>query len=150
MPKVFTSKSQKIGKIGEDIVSRFIERNGFDVVSENMTFKYGEIDILAIDKEKRIHFIEVKSVRRDLSYTCNTEEGYRAEENMDKKKIERLKRTILNQMSFKDSVLYKVLMDRVGDLYKENDIVWQFDLVVVYLDIHNKKAKIKPFWNLII
>ncbi len=149
MPKVFTSKTQKIGKIGESIAIKYLKQKGLDVLSENLTFKYGEIDILAIDNKNKVHFIEVKSSRKDLGYTCNIN-TYRPEENMDKKKIDRLKRTILNQMSFKDSVLYKILKGRVGDLYENRDISWQFDLITVLIDVKNKKAKISTIWDLII
>lgn len=150
MPRVFTSKSQRIGKIGEEIAVKFLTKGGFVILSQNMTFKYGEIDILAIDSENVVHFIEVKSVRRELGYTCNQKKYYRPEENLNKTKSERLKKTILSQLSFRDSVLYRVLVNNQDRFSPDAEIIWQFDLIVVYIDFVSKKAKIEPIWNIIL
>ena len=61
MPKVFTSKTQKTGEIGENIAVRFLVKRGFTVVDRNYTKKWGEIDIVA-EKADKIYFIEVKSM----------------------------------------------------------------------------------------
>ena len=50
--KNFTSKSQKIGKIGEDIAAKFLMKHGFSVLDRNYTKKWGEIDIIAQKEEK--------------------------------------------------------------------------------------------------
>ena len=54
--KKFTSKSQKIGQIGENVASKYLVKHGFSIVERNYTKKWGEIDIVA-RKEKRIHLI---------------------------------------------------------------------------------------------
>ena len=60
------SNSQYIGKLGEDIASRYLLNRGFDVLCRNYRKKYGEIDIIGIDSssnqhEKVLAFIEVKT-----------------------------------------------------------------------------------------
>ena len=47
MPKVFTSKSQNIGEIGEELAALFHMKQGFTILERNYTQKWGEIDIIA-------------------------------------------------------------------------------------------------------
>ena len=59
--KRFTSKTQKIGEIGEKIAEMFLVKHGFTIIDRNFTHKLGEIDIIA-QKERKIYFFEVKSI----------------------------------------------------------------------------------------
>jgi len=133
MPKVFTSETQKIGEIGENIACKFLVKQGFLVLDRNYTKKWGEIDIVA-EKQNKLYFIEVKSVSRDLNVSHGTD-MWRAEDNMHPWKIKRMSRTIQTYL------LSKKIPDE-----KE----WQVDLLVVYLDIKNKKAKIKKIQDLVL
>jgi putative endonuclease len=135
MPKIFTSETQKIGEIGENIAVRFLVKQSFIIKDRNYTKKWGEIDIIA-EKRNKLHFVEVKSVSRDLTnISCNTLDQYRPEDNMHPWKIKRLARTIQTYL----------LSKKVPD-NKE----WQVDLLTVYLDINNKKAKVKVVEDLIL
>ena len=58
--KKFTSDSQKIGQLGEDVACKFLMKHNFLVLERNYTKKWGEIDIIA-KKNSKIHFIEVKT-----------------------------------------------------------------------------------------
>jgi putative endonuclease len=128
MPKVFTSQKQKIGEIGENIACRFLVKHGFSVLDRNYTKKWGEIDIVA-EKGGRLHFIEVKSVKRDLSIVSRgTLDEYKPEDNMHPWKLKRLSRTIQTYLVSK-----KVPEEKE----------WQVDLAVVFLDLKDKKAKVK-------
>ncbi len=130
MPKVFTSKSQQIGEIGENVAVKFLVKLGFSVIERNYTKKWGEIDIVT-KKDNRVHFIEVKSVQRDMSVFPFIGRGindYRAEDNMHPWKLKRLSRTIQTYL-----ISRKI----------PEDMEWQLDLLIVYLDLKNKKAKIK-------
>ena len=56
-----------IGKYGEEIATKFLEQNGFEIIERNKHFsKFCEIDIIAKLKDKVI-FIEVKT-RRNNNY----------------------------------------------------------------------------------
>lgn len=130
MPKVFTSKSQQIGEIGENVAVKFLVKLGFTIIERNYTKKWGEIDIVT-EKDEKIHFIEVKSVQRDMSVFPFIGQGsndYRAEDNMHPWKLKRLSRTIQTYL-----ISRKI----------PEDMEWQLDLLVVYLDLKNKKAKVK-------
>ena len=135
MPKVFTSKTQKTGEIGENIAVKFLMKHGFSILERNYTKKWGELDIVA-EKDKRIYFVEVKSVSRNnlTGVTRETLDAYRPEDNMHPWKLKRLSRAIQTY------ILSRKLDDRE----------WQLDLLVVFLDIENKKAKIKVVSNIIL
>ena len=60
------TEKQKIGQIGEDCACRYLVERGFKIIERNYLKKWGEIDIIA-KKKKKIHFVEVKAVSRDLS-----------------------------------------------------------------------------------
>ena len=131
MPKIFTSETQKIGELGENIATKFLMKHGFLILDRNYTKKWGEIDIIA-EKNNKLYFVEVKSISH-LPVEIFTKgdkpnDDYRPEENMHPWKMKRLSRTIQTYL------LSKNIPDE-----KE----WQVDLFIVFLDIKNRKAKIK-------
>ena len=135
MPKIFTSETQKTGEIGENVAVKFLMKHNFSILDRNYTKKWGEIDIVA-EKDKKIYFIEVKSVSIfDLdNVSQETLDQYNPEDNMHPWKLKRLSRVIQTY------ILQKNLDDRE----------WQVDLLVVFLDIKNKKAKIKVVKDIIL
>lgn len=137
MPKVFTSKTQKIGEIGENIACNFLMKHGFSIKEQNYTKKWGEIDIVA-EKEEKLYFIEVKSVSRenlaDVIHETSKDE-YRPEENMHPWKLKRISKTIQTYLISKN----------VSD-----ETEWQVDLLIVYMDFINKKAKIKVVKDIVL
>ena len=125
-PKEPTEK-QKIGRIGEDYACEFLKSIGFSVIERNYLKKWGEIDIVT-KKDKKIHFIEVKSVSRDLTNDVihETNDNYRPEDNMHPWKLKRLSRAVQSYLLEKD----------ISD-----DMDWQFDVVTVYIDINKGQKK---------
>ncbi len=127
MPKIFTSETQKIGEIGENVAVKFLVKHGFTVLDRNYTKKWGEIDIVA-EKDKKIYFVEVKSVNRE------TPGDYRPEDNMHPKKLQRLARVIQTYLLSK----------------KWDEREWQVDLLVVSLNLKDRNAKIKVVSDIIL
>lgn len=136
MPKIFTSETQKIGEIGENIAAKFLVKHNFKILDRNYTKKWGEIDIIA-EKENKLHFVEVKSVSRETlnKVTRETLDQYHPEDNMHPWKLKRLARTIQTYL-----LSQKVLEEKE----------WQLDLLVVFMNIANKKAKIKVVQDIIL
>lgn len=57
---------RKLGKLGEEIASDFLIKNGVKIIERNYNTKYGEIDLIALENETII-FIEVK-LRKNKKY----------------------------------------------------------------------------------
>jgi len=137
--KNFTSNSQKIGELGEGVACKFLIKHGFSILERNYTKKWGEIDIIAQKNDKR-YFIEVKSKSvSNLDYVYPQKEvlengAGRPEENMHPMKMRRLRRVVETYLISK----------RLGY------VDWQFDLLVVYLDLDNRKARVKVVDNIIL
>lgn len=137
--KNFTSNSQKIGELGEDIACKFLTKHGYSVLERNYTKKWGEIDIIA-EKNDTLYFIEVKSKSvSNLDFVSHLFDGKanetgRPEDNMHPWKLKRLSRTIQTYLIHK----------RIGNTS------WQFDLLVVYLDIDQRKARVRKVENIIL
>ncbi len=126
------TEKQKIGKIGEDCACEYLEKNGYKVLDRNYSRKWGELDIVA-KKDKKIHFVEVKSVSRVISdsrdnfISSQINDNYRPEDNMHPWKLKRLGRAIQSYLLEKD----------ISD-----DIDWQFDMVTVYIDMSHKRHEV--------
>lgn len=148
----FTSKSQKIGELGEDVACKYLEKQGFIILERNYTKKWGEIDIIA-RKDEKLYFIEVKAVSRNMQansdVASSTIDGlvdrrvksggefidkFRPEENMHSRKLKRLSRTVGTYL----------IHNRIGNT------PWQFDLLVVYLDMQKRLARVKVVDNVIL
>lgn len=131
MPKVFTSKTQEIGELGENIACKFLMKHGFLIIERNYTKKWGEIDIIA-EKNNKLYFVEVKSVTK--AFVSYETDNYRPEDNMHPWKLKRLKRTVQTYLLTK----------------KGENKDWQFDFLVIYLNLEDKKAKIKRIEDIIL
>jgi putative endonuclease len=130
--KNFTSSSQKIGELGEDIACKFLMKHGFSILERNYTKKWGEIDIIA-QKEDKYYFIEVKS-KSVKTLDGVTHETNRPEDNMHYWKLKRLSRTVQTYL----------IHNRIGNT------PWQFDLLVVYMDLLKRTARVRVVENVIL
>lgn len=136
--KKFTSNSQKIGELGEEIACKYLTRHGFNIFERNYTRKWGEIDIIA-KKEESLFFIEVKARQVETGFFEENIEFFknnevRPEDNMHPWKMKRLRRVVETYLISK----------RLGN------INWQFDLLLVYLDINSRKARVRVVNNIIL
>lgn len=50
----------KLGRIGEDIAVKYLKRKGFKILDRNFKKHYGELDIVALEKDTLV-FVEVKT-----------------------------------------------------------------------------------------
>lgn len=136
--KKFSSPSQRIGELGEDIAVRYLLNKGFEIVERNYTKKWGEIDVVA-QLSGVLHFVEVKSTYLESIQSVSREkngvlgnQGVNPIEHVDFRKRERLSRTIETYLMGK----------RV--------LEWQFDVICVYLDENSKQAKVEVFKDIIL
>ena len=76
-----------IGKIGENNAAKYLEKNSYEIINKNYYCKFGEIDIVAVDKKtNELVFIEVKT-RRTFSYGMPID-------SINNKKIKHLRNSI--------------------------------------------------------
>lgn len=59
------SEQSELGKIGEELAAKFLEKKGYEIHVRNWRFKKGELDIVA-EKNNTMVFVEVKT--RKSSY----------------------------------------------------------------------------------
>jgi len=118
------SDDTHVGKIGEQIATRFLLGKGYEILASNYRKNHGEIDFIAKDLDI-IVFVEVKTISH-IKIDDVTRETYRPEFNVDKRKIELISRT---------AQLYMI----------ENSLKcdWRIDLVAVELQKNQNRAKVR-------
>ncbi len=120
--KLFTSKTQKIGQIGENIACKYLQNKGFTILERNFTLKCGEIDIIA-NKGEELRFIEVKTTQ----YT-GRHSFFRPEDNVHQRKLRKIARACLIYADMK----------KLGD-----QIPWQIDILAIEYNEVMKQAYIR-------
>lgn len=53
-------KRSEVGKFGEEEAVRFLKKKRYDIIARNWRNKFGEIDIIALDRETVV-FVEVRT-----------------------------------------------------------------------------------------
>ncbi len=138
------TEKRKTGDLGENIACKFLMKRGFEIIEQNYSKKWGEIDIISRKGEK-LHFIEVKSVSH-MPYTKSKDNGkgyeddnYRPEDNLHPWKLKRLSRVIQTYLlGYKPN----------SEVSYETD--WQFDVITVYLDLKSMQAKVNWMEDIIL
>ena len=51
----------KIGARGEQLAARYLRAHGYEIYTANYATAYGETDIVAIDQDNTVCFVEVKT-----------------------------------------------------------------------------------------
>lgn len=118
------SNKRNFGDIGERTAARYLKNKGYEIIGMNYQNSFGrrlgEIDIIAKDKNE-IVFVEVKT--REMKKYENT----LPEENITRGKLRKLAK--IGNSYLKQHNLYKC--------------DYRFDAVSVWLDLDEKRAKIK-------
>lgn len=128
------AKHNEIGKIGEEIATKWIISNEYSIIQRNYWKKFGEIDIVARETSK-IHFIEVKSVSYETKESlikAVSHGTWRPEENVHKEKVRRFKNVIETWL---------IENNYMGE--------WQIDILTVRLVPHEKFAQVNMLENVI-
>lgn len=90
----------KKGKLGEDVARKYLEDKGYIIIGQNYRNKYGEIDLIARDRNNLV-FVEVK--------TRIGEQFGLPEDAINKDKIRRLIRNSQAYLTFNLDKDYKTL-----------------------------------------
>lgn len=133
--KVFSSETQKIGEIGEEIACKYLKNKGFTIFDRNFTRKAGEIDIVA-EKDNKLNFFEVKTVSRETGNSVVSRETpknvsietFRPEENMTFHKMRKLSRI---------TQIFLATHKEFADV----DFFW--NIIAIELDQTTRKARVR-------
>ncbi len=135
------TQKRKTGDLGENMACKFLVKRGFEIIEQNYNKKWGEIDIISRKNEK-LHFIEVKSVSH-LPHIKVKSDGqgfendyYQPEDNLHPRKLKRLSRVIQTYL--------------LGYNRGQVEVDWQFDVMLVYLDLKSMQAKINYLEDIIL
>lgn len=115
-----------IGALGENMAAKYLAKNGYTVLDRNFRRPWGEIDIIA-QKSGIMHFIEVKSITH-VGNGVSDRMGADPEDNVNYFKLKRLNNTIQSYLGYKNV---------------KQDQEWQIDILAVFVNLANKKAKMR-------
>lgn len=130
------AKHIKIGEIGENIAWGYLKDNGYKLVDRNYREKYGEIDIIAINTNKILTFIEVKTLR-NLSFSDvdnSAVMGITPEDNATFRKLEKVRKVAEMYANKNPKLIYK-------------DRGWQVDLIAINM-ADEKHYKMRHYKNI--
>lgn len=107
------------GDLGENIATHFLENNGYTIIDRNYRKRYGEIDIIAIDRQSLYTvFIEVK-------LRNNTNNGHPIDA-ITTTKAENIRKTA-NDYLYKNNKLYTDVRFDVISILKGADGLYKIE-----------------------
>ncbi len=77
------------GKVGEDLACGHLSRAGYSIIERNYRKKFGEVDIIAKDRDGTLVFVEVKALRGVM----DSETALIPEDNLSAGKLKRIQKT---------------------------------------------------------
>ncbi len=128
-------RRSKIGANGEEVATNFLIGKGHRILARNYRQKWGEIDVIT-KKEGTIHFVEVKSISREIQKNVSSEtDDWRPEDNIHLWKLKRMARTIETYL----------LEKNVSD-----ETAWQIDVIAVRFENDGKRAYVRHIPNVVL
>jgi len=126
----------KTGNIGEEKAVKYLKRKGYKILETNALYKWGEIDIVAKEKNGTLVFVEVKTLdKRGHKFNVQDEglSELKPEDNLTLSKMTKLKRAC-SFFANKNPRLIKVSRG------------WRIDLIA--LTILDKNCLIRHYQNI--
>ncbi len=85
------TQKQETGKAGEKEAEEYLWGKSYTIIEKNYRQPWGELDIVARAPDRTLVFVEVKTLRNDL--TNKSSNGLIPEENLTQAKLRKLQRT---------------------------------------------------------
>lgn len=109
-----------IGKLGEEIATRFLQQNGYTILERNFSTSFAEADIIAL-QNKTIVIVEVKT-RKNYEYTLASE----AVNNIKKTKLKNIGLLYIDKLRLYDYNLRFDIIECYWQIKKINHIINAF------------------------
>ena len=119
-----TTEKQNIGKLGEDIAVKYLEKHGYKILDRNYHKPWGEIDIVAQQSDELV-FVEVKAQNQAFEW--------RPEENITRHKKHQLSRIVTTYLK----------ANKIPE-----DQNWRVDVLAITLDFKTKNASVEHIQNI--
>ena len=120
-----TTEKQNVGKLGEDIVVKYLENHGYSILERNYRKPWGEIDIVALKSQELVFFeVKTQSVSQRIEW--------RPEENVTRHKKHQLSRIVATYL-------------KEHKIPENQD--WRIDVLAIKLDFETKNAQIEHIQN---
>ena len=120
------TKKSETGKLGEDLACRYLVQNGYKVIERNHRQKWGEIDIIAKEKDGTLLLIEVKTA-------TGSHPAIAGEDQMTTSKIHKFK---------------KIAQSYATNYFKDRDDSKGFRLDLLTVNINLEDCHIKHYKNI--
>lgn len=122
--------SKNTGNFGENVACSYLIKQGFKVIMRNYRKTWGEIDIICL-KDNMVHFFEVKSITAppDLAHMHTPEE---------------------NVHSYKTRKIGRMIQTFFAETRRNLETPFNFHVLCVYLDMQNRRGRVKWLKNLVI
>ncbi len=99
------NEKSSLGKLGEDLAVEYLKKLGWKVIDRNVRVLGDELDIVAIDKNKTLVLVEVKTMRSAPKEKIG--EWLTPEDQLSNAKISKFKRGALKYVSFHPELINK-------------------------------------------
>ncbi|HEY4496639.1 MAG TPA: YraN family protein [Candidatus Paceibacterota bacterium] len=101
------TKRSETGALGEDLATKNLLKKGYKIIERNYREKWGEIDIICINPENVLVFVEVKTVNKGI---------FTPEDQMTKSKLNKVARTaeIYSKMFYVKHRCDEIRIDLIG------------------------------------
>ncbi len=119
--------SKELGRFGEKIAERYLQKKRYKILAQNFKRKWGELD-LVVRKKRKIVFVEVKTLRQAQG------EPFLPEDEIDQKKKKQLRKMAQIYLS-ENKIPF--------------DSPWQIDIIAIEVSPDFEKAKIRHHQNAI-
>ncbi|MDD5710560.1 MAG: YraN family protein [Candidatus Colwellbacteria bacterium] len=120
------TKQIRLGILGENLAAEYLRKKGYGMVERNCRKKWGELDVVAISPDKKLVFVEVKTV-------SGIDPKITGEDQMTASKIKKFKRAA------------KIYADGCGQLLA-GERGWQLDLITV--ELSKNTARVRHYQNI--
>lgn len=122
MREIIMTYQKQIGKIGEDIAADYLLKQGCQILAQNYSVRFGEIDLIALDGRELI-FVEVK--------TRTTDTFGAPEASVTPAKMERMQSAALMWLQAHPDI-------------PDN---WRIDVIAILIDHQNSVLDLQHFIN---